>query len=265
MAIPVDERRAALEQRILANGEIEFAAMAEEFAVSEMTIRRDVDVLERKGVARRIIGGAIAFRGKSDEPPFASRAADASASKEHIASAVVDLLQQHETVLLDSGSSALAVAWSIRGRGLGLTVVTPSIAVAVALADEPDTTVLLAGGRVRPGELSLIGAETEASFALYNCDTYVMGIAGIAALGVTDYHREESSVKRAALRAADRIVVVADSSKLGRIRLMNIAPLSALSVLVTDGAGDDPTVLAAREAGVEVVCVATPSKIEEIA
>ena len=89
--------------------------------------------------------------------------------------------------------------------------------------------------------------------------------SGIAALGVTDYHREESSVKRAALRAADRIVVVADSSKLGRIRLMNIAPLSALSVLVTDGAGDDPTVLAAREAGVEVVCVATPSKIEEIA
>lgn len=239
--------------------------MAEEFAVSEMTIRRDVELLERKGVARRIMGGAIAFTGKSDEPPFESRAADASASKAHIASAVVELLQRHETVLLDSGSSALAVARSIRGQGLGLTVVTPSIAAAVALADEPDTTVLLTGGRVRPGELSLIGAETEASLALFNCDTYVMGIAGIAVVGVTDYHCEESSVKRAALRAADRIIVVADKTKLGRVRLMNIAPLSALSVLVTDGAGDDPTVLAAREAGVEVVCVATPRKTEEIA
>ncbi|MHB1290180.1 DeoR/GlpR family DNA-binding transcription regulator, partial [Georgenia sp.] len=258
VAISSDERRAALEERIFAVGEIDFATMARQFSVSEMTIRRDVEVLERKGRVRRIMGGAIAFTGKADEPSFESRVAEAAGGKAHIAAAVGDLLHPHETVLLDSGSSALAVARTIQGRGLGLTIVTPSILAAVVLAEEPDTIVLLTGGRVRPGEMSLIGAETEAAFALYNCDTYVMGIAGIAELGVTDYHREESNVKRAAMRSADRIIVVADSSKLGRVRLMNIAPLSALSVLVTDGPPTDPTVVAAREAGVEVVCVAAP-------
>lgn len=244
-------------------GEIDFASMAQEFAVSEMTIRRDVEALERKGSVRRIMGGAIAFSGKAEEPSFESRVAEAAAGKAHIAAAVADLLHPHETVLLDSGSSALAVARNIRGRGMGLTIVTPSIPVAVVLADEPDTIVLLTGGRVRPGELSLIGAEAEAAFALYNCDTYVMGVAGIAELGVTDYHREESNVKRAAMSSADRIIVVADSTKLGRVRLMNIAPLIAISVLVTDAPPTDPTVVAARELGVEVVCVEEPGRTKE--
>jgi DeoR/GlpR family transcriptional regulator of sugar metabolism len=249
-------RRALIETRVLATGEIDFVSLASEFGVSEMTIRRDVDNLENKGVVRRIVGGAIALVGKSSEPPFEARSAAAAIVKVRLAEAAVQLLQPHETVILDSGSTVLAVARAIKGRGLGLTIVTPSILVAIELADEPDTTVLLTGGLVRPGELSLIGAETQETFARYNCDTYVMGIAGVDMdRGVSEYHREEGNVKKAAAKSADRVIVVADQTKLGRVQLMSVAPLSAISVLVTDGDPADPTLVAATNAGVEVVCV----------
>ncbi|MFS0898998.1 DeoR/GlpR family DNA-binding transcription regulator [Mycolicibacterium litorale] len=249
-------RRAAIAARINADREVDFASLAGEFGVSEMTIRRDIERLEDQGIARRVLGGAIAFGGKSTEPSFAARAAEAADEKIHIASAVADLLHPQETVILDSGSTVLAVARALRGRGLGLTVITPSVLVAVELSDEPDTTILLTGGKVRPGELSLIGAEAEDFYLRYNCDTYVMGIAGVdGKRGASEYHREEGNVKQAAMRSADRVIVAADATKLGRVQLINVAPASEISVLVTDGPPDHPTLEALRAKGVEVVCV----------
>ncbi len=249
-------RRALIEQSVLTEGEIDFVSLASEFNVSEMTIRRDIMRLEEKGVVRRVVGGAIARVGKATEPPFETRVAEAAVGKAHIAEAAAALLQPHETVILDSGSTVLAVAKAIKGKGLALTVVTPSILVAIELVNEPDTVVLLTGGRLRSGELSLIGTETEETFTRYNCDVYVMGVAGVDAVhGVSEYHREESSVKRAAAKTADRVIVVADESKLGRVQLMNIAPLRAIKALVTDGSPEHPALQAARDAGVDVICI----------
>lgn len=250
------QRRRLLTERVLTQGEIDFASVATEFEVSEMTIRRDVDDLEARGVVRKITGGAISVNGKSAEPSFAARAGAAAVEKAHIAGAVADLLVAQQTVILDSGSTALAVARAVKGRELALTVVTPSVLVAVELIEEPGTTVLLVGGLVRPGELSIIGREAEESFERYNCDVFVMGVAGVhGTRGLSDYHREEAQVKRAAMRYADRTIVAADSSKLGRTQLMTIGQLASIHTLVTDGSPDDPTVVAARDAGVVNVCV----------
>jgi DeoR/GlpR family transcriptional regulator of sugar metabolism len=255
MSVDVSERQRLIRERVLAEGEIEFATLATEFGVSEMTIRRDIDLLESEGIVRRVIGGAIAF-GKTAEPPFKARSNIEAVGKRHIAEAAVTRLSAHETVLLDSGSTALAIARAIHGRGLELTVVTPSVLAAVELVDEPGTTVLLAGGHVRAGELSLIGAETAEFFSRYNCDTFVMGVAGVDAQhGFSDYHREESAVKRAAIRAADRLIVAADHTKLGRTHLVNIAPLSAADILVTDSDPHHEVITAAAASGVEIVSV----------
>ncbi|WP_027941057.1 DeoR/GlpR family DNA-binding transcription regulator [Amycolatopsis taiwanensis] len=259
MAIDAGERQQLIRERVAAEGEVEFAGLATDFGVSEMTIRRDIDVLESEGLVRKVIGGAIAV-GKTAEPPFEARANSEAAGKRHIAEAVVTRLRPRETVLLDSGSTALAVARAIRGKGLELTVVTPSILVAVELAVEPGTSVLLAGGLVRAGELSLIGADAIEFYDRYNCDTFVMGVAGVdAKRGFSDYHREESAVKRAAIRAADRLIVAADHTKLGHAHLVNIAPLSAADVLVTDGDPRHEAVTAAADSGVEIVAVAARS------
>lgn len=255
MAGDVTERQRLVRERILLHGEIEFDALAGEFGVSEMTIRRDIDALEDEGTVRKVIGGAIAL-GKIAEPPFEARANLEAASKHHIGEQVVSQLSPHETVVLDSGSTALAVARAIRGKKLALTVLTPSMLVAFELANEPDTTVLLPGGAVRPGELSLIGAETVEWLTRFNCDTFVMGVAGAdIRRGYTDYHREESAVKRAAVGVADRLIVVADHTKLGRAHLVNVAPLDAAEILVTDSDANHDVVAAADKAGVRVVTV----------
>lgn len=257
VSVDARTRRDRIEQRVRSDFEVGYAELAAEFAVSEMTIRRDVEALETLGVVRRVVGGAIAVKGKDAEPSFATRVADAAEEKRHIADAVADLVSPGETLILDSGSTALAVARSLRGRRLGLTVVTPSILVALELVDEPDTTVVLTGGEVRPGELSLIGPTAEDTLAQYNCDTFVMGVAGIDVdRGISDYHHGESRVKRSATRRADRVIVAADKSKLGRVTFVSIAALADVGVIVTDGEVDHPALVAARGAGVEVVCVA---------
>jgi DeoR/GlpR family transcriptional regulator of sugar metabolism len=261
--VDVKRRREWIEQRVRSAREVNFVELAAELDVSEMTIRRDVEALEALGVLRRVVGGAIALQGKDTEPSFATRVADAAPEKNHIADVVAELIGPKETLILDSGSTALAVAHSLKGRGLGLTVVTPSVLVALALVDEPDTTVVLTGGELRAGELSLIGPSAEDTLANYNCDTYVMGVAGIdGERGISDYHQAESRVKRAASRRADRVIVAADKSKLGRVTFVSIAALSQVHAIVTDGPADHPTLAAARNAGVDVICVAAQSDSE---
>ncbi|WP_155349739.1 DeoR/GlpR family DNA-binding transcription regulator [Acrocarpospora pleiomorpha] len=249
-------RRALVEESILRLGEVDFASLAREFSVSEMTIRRDVDALEVRGIVRRVTGGVIALARKVAEPPFQARVAEASEEKGHIAEAVVAMLSAGETVVLDSGSTVLAVARAIRGRGLGLTVITPSVLAAVELGDEPDTTVILTGGTLRPGDLSLVGHDAADTFKRYNADTFVMGVAGVHPdRGFSDYHRGESAVKDAAMQASDRVIVAIDRSKLGRSTLVNIAPTTSVDVIVCDAAENDATVRKIRQLGVTVTCV----------
>jgi DeoR/GlpR family transcriptional regulator of sugar metabolism len=255
--VDAKSRRDRIAERVHEDREVTFADLAAEFDVSEMTTRRDVEALELAGLVRRVVGGAIALPRKDSEPSFATRVAIAAEEKRHIADAVADLIGPSETLILDSGSTALAVARSLKGRGLGLTVVTPSLLAALELVDEPDTTVVLTGGELRPGELSLIGPVAEDTLGNYNCDTFVMGVAGIdGERGISDYHQAESRVKRASSRRADRVVVAADKSKLGRVTFVSIAALKEVDVIITDGPNDHPALVAARGLGVDVVTVA---------
>ena len=220
-----------------------------------MTVRRDVEALAEQGLVRRVPGGVIATTAQGAyEPPFASRLLTQTREKEHVARAAADLLAPGEHVMLDSGSTAFAVAKAVRGRGLGLTVVTPALLVAMELVDEPDTTVFVTGGELRPGELSLIGPETVQALGSYNIDTFIMGVGGVdAERGISDYNRGEAATKRAGVAASKRIVVCVDASKLGEVFLSNVAALADIDVLVTDGDPANHTTAAARKAGVTVV------------
>jgi len=252
----VKKRRALVEERVLRLGEVHYASLAREFEVSEMTIRRDIDRLEELGIVRRVTGGAIALPRKVDEPSFHTRVVEAPDSKAHIAEAVVNMLHPEETVILDSGSTVLAVARALRGRQLGLTIITPSLLAAIELSDEPDTTVIVTGGALRAEELSLTGADAVDTFAHYNADAFVMGVAGVhVGRGLSDYHRGESAVKKAAIAASDRVIVAVDGTKLGRSTLVNIAPVSSADVIVCDAAEDDAVVTGLRGHGIDVVCV----------
>lgn len=241
-------------------GELGFTEAAQRFGVSEMTIRRDVEALEEQHLVRRVPGGVIATQGYGYEPPFASRVQSRSHEKEHIARTAAELLAPGERVLIDVGSTALAVAKAIRGRGLGLTVLTPGLLVAMELVEEPDTVVFMTGGELRRGDMSLVGAEAVASLASYNVDTFIMGVSGVdAERGVSDVNPSEAAKKRVGVASSNRVILCVDSSKLNSIFFAHVADLAEIDVLVTDGDPGDRTIEAARRAGVEVLLAESPT------
>jgi len=247
------ERRQALQRRLAARGEVGFAEMAEDFGVSEMTIRRDLETLEAEGLARRVRGGAISVISSSYEPPLAVRATTAADAKAAIGTAAAGLVNDGDTVIVDVGTTTLELARALHGRR-GVTVVTASLPIAVELGTDPDIRVVVTGGQVRPGELSLTGGMAEDAFMTMNCDLAFIGVAGICPVpGLTEYNPDDARVKRAAIRAARRTIVVADASKLGRVAFSTVAPLSAVDVLVTDAPATHQALGDLAGAGVEVV------------
>jgi len=254
------ERRLSIQKKIELLVEVDFATLASEFSVSEMTIRRDIDFLAEEGKVRKVLGGAIASTVIGFEPAYQVRAEIASLEKAQIASAAVELLQKGETVIIDSGSTALAVANAICGKGLSLTILTPSILVAVQLAGEPETVTILVGGEVRAGELSLTGKDTIDIFSRYNADTFIMGAAGIdSTRGITDWHIGESTVKQAAIKSASRTIVVADHSKLDKVEFAHVCSLSTVQAIITNGTQKSNTLDKARQLGIAVHCVPAKS------
>jgi DeoR/GlpR family transcriptional regulator of sugar metabolism len=240
-------------RRLTARSEVGFTELAEEFGVSEMTIRRDLETLEADGLARRVRGGAISVVSRSYEPPLAVRATTASAAKTAIGAAAAGLVNDGDTVIIDVGTTTLELARALHGRR-GLIVVTASLPIAVELGNDPDIRVLVTGGQVRNGELSLTGGMAEDAFGALNCDLAFIGVAGIcAAPGLTEYNPDDARVKRAAIAAARRSVVLADSSKLGRVAFATVAPLSAVDAVVTDAPAVHQTVGELTAAGAEVI------------
>lgn len=234
-------------------GRVTVAEVSALTEVSEMTVRRDLEALEREGALKRVHGGAISAVSTSYEPAFAVRARRAVAAKERIGRAAGDLLREGETVILDVGTTTLEVAKSLQGRR-NLTVLTPSLRAAEVLADEAGIRLIVTGGVVRGGERSLVGDYAERSFSDLRFDTFVMGVGGIEKdAGLTEFNLDDARVKRSALRSAQRCVVVADSSKLGRVAFARICPLEQVDVLVTDveAAPDDLAPL--EVADVEVI------------
>jgi DeoR/GlpR family transcriptional regulator of sugar metabolism len=248
-------RRRAVAALVAQSGEETLSGLAARFAVSEMTIRRDLESLERDGFIHRVKGGAISLVGRFHEPPMLERATAAVGAKRAIGIAAAGLVSDGETVILDVGTTSLECARALHGS-LRLTVVTPSVLVAQELAKAPSIRTLVTGGVLRPGEMSLIGPRTEDSFSDLNCDTVFLGVGGMDIdRGLSEYNLDDARVKKAALRAAKRCVVLADKSKLGRVTFSTIAPLSAVDVLVTDAEPNDPVVSHLRDSETQIVHV----------
>lgn len=250
-----DLRRRQIQAQLAEKGEVAIADLTAEFGTSAMTIRRDLEFLELDGSARRVRGGAISPIGRSHEPAYQVRAGSESTAKRAIGRAAADLLRDGETAILDTGTTTLELARNLP-RDIRMTVVTASLPIAAEAAARPDVRVIVTGGVLRQGELSLVGAAAEQTFEPLNCDTVFLGIGGLDAQhGLTEYNLDDARVKVAALKSARRCIVLADSSKLGRVSFAQIAPASAIDVLVTDARPDHPVVQELEQAGVEVIHV----------
>ncbi|MGY1618932.1 DeoR/GlpR family DNA-binding transcription regulator [Geodermatophilus sp. SYSU D00691] len=257
MAVP---ERLDVTLRLVRNaGTATLGDLAARLGVSEMTVRRDLDQLQQRGLVRRVRGGAVAV--DAPENGFAARAGWQAGLKDRIGRAAAELVEPGSTVLLDAGTTTVHVARALVDRA-PLTVAALSLPVAEVLADQPGIRLLVVGGEVRPGERSIAGPAATAVLATLSFDVFVMSIGGITAAGWSEFTLEDAAVKQAGLRASARTLVVADASKLGVRAFARVADLGAAERLVTDASARDPrltpaaqeTLAALDDADVEVTC-----------
>ncbi|ATY14326.1 DeoR/GlpR transcriptional regulator [Amycolatopsis sp. AA4] len=247
------ERHQLLAQRARRDGRVDVGDLAAELGVAPETIRRDLGVLERQGVVRRVYGGAVAVDRLDFEPEVAQRDQTNAAEKDAIARAALDQVPDRGSVLLDAGTTTSRLA-TLLPADRDLTVITNSISIASILATRPGITLQILGGRVRGTTLATVGSASLHALDGLLADVAFLGANGFSAEhGCTTPDLEEAGVKSALVAAARRRVLLADHSKYGADQLSRFARLSEIDVLITDGGIDAGAVAELEEAGPEVV------------
>lgn len=254
--IPEDRRRRIV-QAVNAKGNISVAEISDLFDVSEMTARRDLRALDQAGLLRRVHGGAINQLGRSYEPPYPSRSQESPEAKRNIGRTAASLVVDGDSLALDVGTTTLEVARGLEGKH-NLTVVTASIPIANELISlfslEDDIRLILTGGVVRAGELSMVGNLAQRAFSELHVDKAFIGVGGLnPEHGLTEYNVDDTMVKRPLFETAKKRIVVADSRKLGRTTFSRIAPIEGMDVLVTDSRAPTNLVHALEQRGIEVI------------
>jgi len=247
-----EERRRMIAADLQVRGRVLAGELAKRYGVTEETIRRDLKWLEAAGKAVRTHGGAL-WRGEAGLlPPLAIRQGKSYAAKRAIGAYAAGLVNDGQAIFIDSGSTALELARSLRQKK-NLHVVTNSLLVANELATGEGIEVHMPGGTLRADEMCLVGPEAVAGLAHYRADLAFISCAGVdPKSGVAVYNSFQAEVKRAMLRHAARRVLLVDSTKLGQVALVQVAKCDEFDLMITDsGAGEDKTILF-RQAGVEV-------------
>ncbi len=249
------ERHQQILETARSRGRVEVAGLARELAVTPETVRRDLTALERRGVLRRVHGGAIPVERLGIEPGVADREGHAAGEKERIARAALDELPDGGSVILDAGTTTVRLA-ELLPTDRELTVVTHSIPVASILVSRPNLTLHLLGGVVRGRTLAAVGAWTKAQVSEIYADVAFMGTNSISVeRGLTTPDLAEAAVKRALMSAARRVVVLADHTKFGRDDFALVAPLSDVDTVITDVGLDVELAGDIEAAGPQVVVV----------
>jgi DeoR family transcriptional regulator of aga operon len=235
-------------------GEIDFSELAHRLGVSAATVRRDLADLADQRLLLRTHGGARAVDQGAGELPVALRDTQFQDAKRAIAKAMVARLPGERYVIaLSGGSTTATVARQLADRR-NLTVVTNSLTIAQLLAAYPGVRVMMTGGFLRPQSLELVGAIAEGTFSAVNVGTAILGADGVdASSGVTTHDETEARTNHAMVLNAQRTVVVADGSKIGRVALAQMASLDQVETLITDSTADAAALDAIRAAGVQVV------------
>lgn len=242
-----EERQRAIALRARQDGRVDVTGLASELDVTTETIRRDLMALERRGLLRRVHGGAIPVERLGFEPEVATREGLLTAEKEAIAKRAIEELPEEGSILLDAGTTTLRVAQLIPLER-ELTIVTNSLPHATLLAALPRVTLHVVGGRLRQRTLATVDEAAQAFVHGIFVDLAIVGTNGISvARGLTTPDRSEAAIKRAFIGSARRAICVADHTKFGVDHFGSFSDLSDLDTIITDS-GLDPALIEEIEA-----------------
>jgi len=237
-----EDRLGVILQELNQHGSVGVTTLAERLNVSEASVRRDLHLLEQQKLLTRTHGGAVAS-GVLYELPMRYRGGQNYEAKRAIAQRVAALLPADvSSIGLNGGSTTTEVARAVATRP-GLRVVTNALNIASELAVRANIELVVCGGSARAESYELVGPLAELVLANLNLDIAVIGVDGVSSTaGFTTHHEVEAHTNRALVRAADRVVVAADSSKLGKRGFARICEISAASDIVTDSGADERAV-----------------------
>lgn len=229
--------------------------LAEQFGVSEVTIRRDLKTLQSKHNIERTRGGALLSQRELGEAPLSERELANRSEKQRIGRAAAQFVQEGDTLIIGGGTTTAELARNILDRR-NLVVITPTINIATILADAPQITVLITGGVLLGREMTLAGHFGERALEALHADKLFFGVSAICLQrGLTSAHPSEIGVDLAMLRAADRRILLADHTKFGRASTCVIGGVNVVDHIVTGVETPEETVSSLREMGIEVLCV----------
>lgn len=258
-ALPLLPRHERILEILAAERVVEVARLSETLGVSAVTVRSDLDLLERRQLLRRIRGGATAVRPARFERPLDLPGHSFAAEKERIGAMAARMVRDGETIILDAGTTAIAMAMALPGDLRDIVVVTSSLDVALVLHSHPGVSVIVTGGKIKktgrnPRSHSLIPPFGTLLLQQINADCAYLCCAGVdVERGFTNAHFDEIEIKQAMIASARRVVMMGDHGKIGHVAGARIAPLRDVTVLVTDSGAAPSDVAALEQAGLQVL------------
>jgi DeoR family transcriptional regulator, aga operon transcriptional repressor len=248
----IEERRRAILETLTRDGRVLVADLARQFETSQVTIRKDLELLHGHGLVHRTHGGALpAHEGALEDPTLREKEKLHRKEKLHIAAAAARLVKEGQVIILDSGTTTTAIARALR-TFRNLTIVTNAVNIAAELSGAA-VEVILTGGTLRKNSFSLVGPIAEETLRRLNADVLFLGVDGFDVhYGLSTPNLLEAKVNRVMVEVAKRTVAVCDSSKFGRRSLSLIVPPSSLQQVITDRDIPKSDLGALRKAGIEV-------------
>lgn len=255
-SLQADNRRAKLAEMLARGQSISISSQADRFGVHPMTIRRDLAGLESEGLLVRCYGGAVPAQRITFEFAFDLRRREHLAQKRRIASAAAGRITSGQTVILDTGTTTLEIAKCLLKTGIGCTVITSSLAIASELWTCRPIELMLLGGRVRGTSPDLVGPGVELMLERLTADVALLGADGIDPnRGCFTIDVEAARVAEQMAASARRVIVVADSSKLGTPAPVRYLKLKEIDELITDKRADPAVLKRIRRQGVKITTV----------
>ena len=259
MASVVEQRRSRIIIELGRAQSLKVNDLSDRLGVSEVSIRRDLQILEDNGLLKRVHGGAVAIPDQTVGEALSTRWYQNLEKKERIGRAAAAMIQRGDRLIIDSGTTPLQVARHIAPELLAsgnLTVITASLPIARELGSHPGVHLILLGGVYLPTYDLVIGPQTIDNLKNLHADKLYLGTDGLTfTQGITTANVLEAEVDRAMVNASSEVIVVSDSSKIGVIGLVTIMPLIEIDKLVTDSEAPQDFVEELRGQGVEVVQV----------
>jgi DeoR family transcriptional regulator of aga operon len=236
-------RQAKILERIRANHGASIGQLKSEFGVSVVTIRKDLEELEKDGLILRKFGGAVPSQVNDPLESFNVRSQLYRQEKVQIGKLAASLIEPMESIIVDAGSTSLEVIRHLR-RGMPLTMITPALNIAMEACYLPGVTVMVPGGGILDRyTFSLDGKDIEDHFSRLHADKLFLGVRGLdLEHGLTDTDTQRIHLKQTLIQVSRQVIVLADSHKIGKPSLIDIAPIEKIHVLVTDS-GIDPEYL----------------------